>query len=118
MHLLFGRYRLESGQRRLLRDGTPVKLERRAMSLLLALAQRPGEVLSHRELECTLWPDALVDDSRLRAQVAALRKVLGDGGYIANVPRRGYTFVARVERRAAQGGPAAAQHSCPTPLPR
>ena len=117
MHLLFDHFRLESGQRRLLRDETPVKLDRHAMSLLLALAQRPGEVLSHRELEGTLWPDALVDDSCLRAQVAVLRKALGNGSYIANVPRRGYAFVASVERCAAQDGTAAAPRPSPTPRP-
>lgn len=101
MHLLFGSFRLESKQRRLLLDGIQVKLDRHAMSLLLALAQRPGEVLSHRELERTLWPEALVDDSCLRAHVAALRKALGGGSYIANVPRRGYTFIATVTRIAA-----------------
>lgn len=114
MHRLFDRFRLDSAQRQLLRDDTPVKLERQAMSLLLALTQRPGVVLSHRELECTLWPDTLVDDSCLRAQVAALRKALGNPSYIANVPRRGYAFVATVRRSVPAELQAGAIPACPT----
>src|SRR6516165_2248410 len=52
-----------------------------------------------------VWPDTFVDEGNLRFQVATLRKALGDGRggnrFIANIPGRGYTFVAPVTREHA-----------------
>ena len=90
----------------------PVRLGGRAIDLLVALAQRPGEVLSRAELERQVWPHTLVEDSSLRVHIAALRKALGDGigeaRYIANVPGRGYSFVAPVIQASEKGGAAGA----------
>jgi predicted ATPase/DNA-binding winged helix-turn-helix (wHTH) protein len=82
-----------------------VRLGGRALDLLLALVSRPGEVLSRSELEAQVWPYSIVEDSSLRVHVAALRRALRDGvdgaRYIANVPGRGYSFVATVSRLGA-----------------
>ncbi|NNG21982.1 winged helix-turn-helix domain-containing protein [Telluria aromaticivorans] len=99
--LAFGRFRLDTSRGLLYRDGAPVTLGSRARVLLVLLVERAGEVLSHRELERAVWPRA-VDGSNLRAQVIRLRRALDDGEegrrYIANVARRGYSFVGEVER--------------------
>src|SRR4029077_17229801 len=69
----------------------------------------------------------VVDEGALRVHVAALRKALGDGRagrrYIANIPGRGYSFVAPVTReraRPATPSPneAAESNNLPAPLMR
>src|SRR5450830_2037560 len=103
--LAFGPFRLHTLPPRLYREGGSapgeVRLGGRALALLMALVARPGEVLSRSELEAQVWPYTVVEDSSLRVHVAALRRALGDGidgaRYIANVPGRGYSFVAPVQ---------------------
>ncbi len=98
--LAFGPFRLHADPPRLCRDAEEIRLGGRALDLLAALLARPGEVLSRSELEARVWPRTIVEDSSLRVHVAALRRALGDGiggaRYIANVPGRGYSFVAAV----------------------
>jgi predicted ATPase/DNA-binding winged helix-turn-helix (wHTH) protein len=98
--LAFGPYLLLRSQKMLLENGRGVRLGNRALDLLIALAERAGEVVSKNELINYAWPDTFVEDSNLRVHVAALRKILGDGDekgrYIINVAGRGYTFVAPV----------------------
>lgn len=96
--LLFGEFRLDTGRRQLFRNDAALRLGGRALDLLVMLAERPGEVLSHGELEAGIWPGAIVEDSSLRVHVAALRRALGKERYIANVPGRGYSFVGTVAR--------------------
>ena len=84
--------------------------------------------MSAPELINLVWPDVTVEEANLRVHIAALRKVLGDGKdgsrYIVNVAGRGYTFVAPVQRSAAdRPAPIAAPASpgrprnLPAPLP-
>ncbi|MGH9523322.1 MAG: winged helix-turn-helix domain-containing protein, partial [Terriglobales bacterium] len=77
----------------ILKDGHTIKLEPRAMQLLICLAKRPGEVLSVEELLDLVWKDVVVSHDSVYAAVAALRRTLGDDPknptYIANVVRRG-----------------------------
>jgi predicted ATPase/DNA-binding winged helix-turn-helix (wHTH) protein len=85
-------------QRRLVRRGGKiVPIGSRAFSILLALAQRQGDVVSSRELMAECWPNQNVDDANIRIAINTLRKVLdggGDGGSaIINVPGRGYALV-------------------------
>lgn len=106
--LAFGPFRLLPAQRMLLEGNAPVRLGSRALDILIALVERPGEVVSKEELVTRAWPNTFVEETNLRVHVGALRKVLGHGlsvgGYVANVPGRGYSFVAPVTR---EGPPAA-----------
>lgn len=103
----FGPFSLIPGERRLLKDNVPVRIGGRALDLLIALVENPGQLRSKRELLAKVWPHAVVEDDNLKVQVAALRRVLGDGGaeYISSVAGRGYCFVAPVMRQV-RGGPA------------
>jgi DNA-binding winged helix-turn-helix (wHTH) protein len=96
----FGPFRLVPIEKLLLHDGRPVRLGSRALDVLIALAERPGDVVSNDELMACVWPDTHVDESSLRVHIASLRKALGDGQpgnrYIANIPGRGYSFVASI----------------------
>jgi predicted ATPase/DNA-binding winged helix-turn-helix (wHTH) protein len=99
-----GRFELQVRERRLLADGVPATLGARAFDLLLALAGRPGQLLTKHALMDEVWPGVVVEENNLAAQISALRKVLG-GDLIATIPGRGYRFTARLE--AAGDGPPA-----------
>src|ERR1700749_1189383 len=100
--LSFGPFSLFVAERLLKKGDEPVPLGDRALDILIALAERAGEVVTHKELISTVWPDVAVEEANLRFQMAALRKALGDGRdgarYISNISGRGYCFVAPVTR--------------------
>ena len=100
--LAFGPFRLIRSQKLLLENNKPVRIGSRAFSLLVALVERAGEVVSREELVAYVWPATVVEETSLRVHIAALRKVLGEGHagarFITNVPGRGYCFVADVTR--------------------
>jgi DNA-binding winged helix-turn-helix (wHTH) protein/Flp pilus assembly protein TadD len=96
--LYFGPFRLDP-ERLLLTAGTrPLPLGPKVVRTLLAFAERPGEVLTKRELLDTIWPEGFVEESNLAQNVYVLRKVLRahSGGAIETVPRRGYRFAGAV----------------------
>ena len=101
----FGPFTLVPARQLLLDGEVPVRLGSRALALLCALVERAGAVVSRDELVATVWPTTVVEETSLRVQVAALRKVLGEGErgerYIVNVVGRGYSFVAPVNWRHA-----------------
>jgi predicted ATPase/DNA-binding winged helix-turn-helix (wHTH) protein len=109
--LSFGPFRLNVGERLVTRDGAPVELGARALDILIALVSTPNEVISKKDLLSRVWPDVTVEEGSLRAQMASLRKMLGDGKdgarYITTVAGRGYYFVAPVARSLEQSEPAA-----------
>jgi DNA-binding winged helix-turn-helix (wHTH) protein len=77
--LFFGPFSLFAAERLLKKADEPIPLGGRALDILIALAERPGEVVTHKELISTVWPDVTVEEANLRFQMAALRKALGDG---------------------------------------
>jgi predicted ATPase/DNA-binding winged helix-turn-helix (wHTH) protein len=101
----FGPFRLIPSQRKLEKDGVAVALGARAFDILLALLERPQQVVTKRELFDRVWPGVHVDESSLRVHVSALRKALEGGGsnvkYITNVSGRGYCFAFAVTAMAA-----------------
>src|SRR5215217_5254463 len=93
----FGQFRIDTVNRRLLRDGELVPLKAKAVETLLVLVQHCGEVVEKDDLMKLLWPDSFVEEANLTQNIYMLRKALGDGGYIETVPRRGYRFAAEVK---------------------
>ncbi|MBV8764814.1 MAG: helix-turn-helix transcriptional regulator, partial [Hyphomicrobiales bacterium] len=124
----FGRFRLLPGEQILLEDEKPVRLGSRALDILTMLVEHAGELVSRDELTARVWPDTFVEESSLRVHIAGLRRALGDGHagnrYVANIPGRGYRFVAPVAVSeeagpAAPKSPAAAPtHNLPASLTR
>src|ERR1700704_2865055 len=96
----FGPFRLFPAERLLEKADEPLQLGGRALDILITLVERAGEVVTRKELISRVWPDVIVEEANLRVHVAGLRKALGDGRdgarYVANVPGRGYCFVALV----------------------
>jgi DNA-binding winged helix-turn-helix (wHTH) protein len=118
----FGPFRLNPTERRLERNDEAVVLGSRSLELLIALVERAGEILSHRELMARVWPDVVVEASNLRVHVTRLRKALGDGKggarCVANVPGRGYCLVAAIQWFGAATPRAAATTDTLDPRPR
>jgi hypothetical protein len=70
--LSFGPFRLFAAERLLKKGDEPIPLGGRALDILIALAERAGEVVTHKELISTVWPDVTVEEANLRFQIAAL----------------------------------------------
>jgi DNA-binding winged helix-turn-helix (wHTH) protein len=114
--IAFGPFRLFPMQRLLTEAGTPVHLGSRAFDILVALLERPGELMSKEELMAKVWPNTFVAPTNIPVHILALRRALGDGlrgsRYVVNIPGRGYSFVAAVtvekdlRSQAARGAPA------------
>lgn len=95
----FDRFLVQREARRLLVDGSPVKLGSRAFGMLLALIERHDRIVSKNELLDTVWPGVAVEEGNLQVHMVALRKVLGQDA-IATIPGRGYKFAAPLEGSA------------------
>jgi DNA-binding winged helix-turn-helix (wHTH) protein len=86
----------------LLREGAkPVPLGSRALEILIALVERPGELVRKQDLMARVWPNVFVEPANLTVHMSALRRALRDGQdgnrFIVNIPGRGYCFVASVD---------------------
>jgi DNA-binding winged helix-turn-helix (wHTH) protein len=96
----FGSFRLVPMQFLLLERDKPVSLGSRAFQILIALLERPGELVSKQELMTRVWPNLFVEPANLSVHISALRRTLRDGRdgnrFIINIPGRGYSFVASV----------------------
>ena len=96
----FGPFLIDVGERMLRRDGEPVPLTPKAFDVLVALLEKPGQLISKEELLQKVWPDTFVEESNLAYNIFALRKALGDTAensrYIETVPKKGYRFRASV----------------------
>jgi predicted ATPase/DNA-binding winged helix-turn-helix (wHTH) protein len=98
----FGPFRLHPARHLLFKGARPVPIGSRALEILITLVDRSGELVTKDRLVTRAWPHSIVEESSLRAQIAALRKVLRDSPaksrYIVAVPGRGYRFVAAISR--------------------
>lgn len=103
----FGPFTLIPERQLLLNGETPVRIGGRALDILTALVERPGELISKRELLSRAWPNTIVEESNLKVNMAGLRRVLGEemgaSQYIVTVIGRGYRFVGTVVPSSATG---------------
>lgn len=117
----FGPFTVESGAYRLLRDGRPLPVSPKIIDLLLYLVARPSTLVSKEELFKALWPDVAVTDNALTQAVSELRQALGDDPakptYVQTVARRGYRFIAAVDREHDPGASGGASASHVSSLP-
>jgi DNA-binding winged helix-turn-helix (wHTH) protein/TolB-like protein/Tfp pilus assembly protein PilF len=94
----FGRFRLKTEERVLLREGELVPLTPKVFDILVTLVENGGQVVAKDDLMKRVWPNTFVEEGNLTQNISLLRKALGEspGGvqFIETVPRRGYRFVA------------------------
>src|SRR5262245_45189632 len=97
----FGRFTVVPQRRELLADGKPIELGGRAFDTLLALIGTCGRVVGKDELMRRVWPDQVVEEHNLHAQVSLLRKALGtERRLIRTVAGRGYLFTGEIRSTA------------------
>lgn len=93
---------LEAGELR--KHGLRIKLPHQSFRVLQVLVERPMQVISRDELRQSLWlADTFVEfDHNLNTAVSRLRDALGDDAdtprFVETLPRRGYRFIAAVEK--------------------
>jgi len=96
----FGRFRLKTAERVLLREGEPVPLTPKVFDILITLLENRGQIVEKDNLMKRVWPTTFVEEGNLTQNVSLLRKALGENAgevqFIETVPRRGYRFVAPV----------------------
>ena len=103
----FGAFVVDVRAAELYLRGKKVRVQHQPMQVLLALLERPGDVVTRDELRERIWSaDTFVDfEHSLNTAVKKLRKALGDRAtkskYVETLPRRGYRFLAMVETSEA-----------------
>jgi len=102
-YVRFGAFHLDLKKEELYKDGARVKLQGKVYQALVALLQKPGEIVKREDLRMQLWPsDTHVNyDANVNTTVNKLRQVLGDSAdqpaFVDTIPRQGYSFIAPVE---------------------
>ena len=105
--LRFGVFELDPLSGELRKHGVRVRLQDQPLKLLLCLIESPGEICTREDLIRAIWPDGtFVDYERgLNVAITRLRQVLGDSAdsprYIETLGRKGYRFIAPLERMPA-----------------
>ncbi len=106
--LRFDGFELDVRAGELRKDGVRVRLQGQPLHVLAALLNGAGDVVTREELRAQIWPvNTFVDfDHSLHNAVARLREMLGDSAetprYIETLPRRGYRFIAPVDKAETQ----------------
>jgi DNA-binding winged helix-turn-helix (wHTH) protein/Tol biopolymer transport system component len=95
---------LEEGER-------SVRLEPKAMDVLVYLAARAGQVVSVEELLREVWRGVVVTDASVYMAIKQLRRALAGSGedtqYVETIPKRGYRLTASVEHLVPEEAPSA-----------
>src|SRR5205814_1645339 len=69
--------------------------------VLLALAERRGQLVTKNQLLDVVWPGLTVEENNVEVQISTLRKVLGPRA-IATIPGRGYRWALAPNDASAQ----------------
>ena len=111
----FGVFEADPATGELRRKGVRVKLHSQPFQVLFLLLERPGEMLTREEISRELWPDGTFVDYEhgVNSAINRLREALGDKAsnprFVETLARRGYRFVAPVERITDTATPQAAE---------
>jgi DNA-binding winged helix-turn-helix (wHTH) protein len=106
----FDAYQVDLHTGEVRKHGLKVRLPPRPFQILALLLERPGELLTRKELQERLWPaDTFVDfEHGVNAAIQTLRRALCDSHkkprFIETLPRRGYRFIAAVEKIQPHAG--------------
>lgn len=105
----FGPFQVDQQRQEVTKNGTRLKLQGKVYQVLVALLEKPGEVVTREGLRQRLWPaDTHVNyDANVNTTVNKLRQVLGDSTdkplYIETIPRKGYCLVMPSEASDVPG---------------
>lgn len=111
--LRFGVFEVDLDAGELRKNGARVRLQEQPFQVLISLLQNSGQVVTRDQLREKIWPsDTFVDfDHSLNTAVNKIRESLGDSAssprFVETLARRGYRFIAPVNRGPALEVPAA-----------
>lgn len=100
--LRFGVFEVDTLSGELWKQGRDLRLQGKPFEVLTTLLERPGQLVSRKELQERLWPrDTFVEfETGLNNAISRLRQTLGDSAesprFIETVPRRGYRFIGSI----------------------
>jgi DNA-binding winged helix-turn-helix (wHTH) protein len=100
----FGAFEADAATGELRRQGIRLRLNAQPFQVLCLLLDRPGELLTRDDIVRALWPDGVNVDAEhgIHSAVNRIREALGDSAasprFIETLARRGYRFVAPVQR--------------------
>src|SRR5215471_4214676 len=103
-YLRFGQFQIDLQREELFKAGSQVRIPSKVFQVLLALVERPGEIVTREALRARLWPGGVFVnyDANVNTIVNKLRLALGDSPekpmYVETIPRKGYCFLGNVER--------------------
>ena len=104
-YVSFAHFQVDLQREELFKDGVRVHIPSKVYQVLLALVEKPGEIVTRDDLRARLWPGGTFVnyDANVNTTVNKLRLALGDSPdqpmYVETIPRQGYCFVCTVERR-------------------
>jgi DNA-binding winged helix-turn-helix (wHTH) protein len=103
-YLCFGRFQVDLQRKELFKEGSRVHIPSKVFQALLALVERPGEIVTREALRARLWPGGTFVnyDANVNTTVNKLRLALGDSPenptYVETISRQGYCFLGNVAR--------------------
>ena len=121
--LRFEPFQLDVATGELYKHGRPVRLQPQPIRVLALLVMHAGRLVTREEIRAQVWSgDTFVDfEQGLNYCIKQIRAALGDDAkapsYVETLQRRGYRFVAHVERVAAEPPPAPAGKALIAVLP-
>ena len=119
----FGVFEANAATGELLRQGIRTKLSAQPFQVLCMLLERPGELLTREAISRELWPEGTFVDYEhgVNSAVNRIREALGDTAsnprFVETLARRGYRFVAPVERIELAVDPSPIVLESPSPEP-
>jgi len=114
--LRFDAYHVDLRTGEIRKHGRRIRLAGRPFQILALLLEQPGQLLTRKELQTRLWPaDTFVDfEHGVNTAIQTLRRALCDSHkrprFIETLPRRGYRFIAAVEKIQPSGATIPVRH--------
>jgi DNA-binding winged helix-turn-helix (wHTH) protein/TolB-like protein/Tfp pilus assembly protein PilF len=103
-----GEWLVSPALNQIVRDGNSLRVEPKAMQVLVYLAEHPG-VVSKDQLISAVWPEVFVSDDVLPGCISALRKALDDDArrprVIETIHKRGYRLLQQAQPVGSNGDP-------------
>lgn len=105
-YIHLGPFQIDQQRQEITRNGERLKLQGKVYQVLMALLEKPGEVVTRDEIRQKLWPaETHVNyDANVNTTVNKLRLALGDSSdkpiYIETIPRKGYCLLVQPEMSA------------------
>ncbi len=104
----FNNFTFAPNEEKLCKNGEELTLNPKTLRVLSLLLENAGNVVTKEDFFDKVWTDSFVEDNNLTVAIAAIRKALGETKqtkFIQTVPKKGYRFVAEIEKFDAENEP-------------